>query len=153
MIVLLKKRKQARQLSFLLGSLLVLCVGCANPLDGYEAPAPRILDLKFLGTAEKDNRVLIFEMAFEDDEGDLGDGQFVVHVNQQKIGPEPLLPLFQRSGVHPNSSAGVLRFEVVVDVSKNGNRHFQIPFTVRVEVEDGLQLGSNTQAINLILSS
>lgn len=132
----------------LLFVLSLALMGC----DGG-GPTPRLSSLHFDGQAPDSPLVLLLSIAFEDEDGDLGEGALETFINQKatSAGALQLLPIFLQSDVDPESTEGVLRF--VLELSFNEDPKSGTSFSLGARAVDEAQHTSRTQEIKLSLES
>lgn len=135
-------------------ALCALLVLVTLPLAACGDPqTPRLLALQFDGQAPDSPLVLLLSVAFEDEDGDLGEGGLETFINQKatSAGALELLPIFLQSDVDPSATEGVLRF--VLELSFREEPQSGTSFTLGARAVDGAQHTSSTQEIKLRLES
>lgn len=120
---------------------------------GLESGAPRLSDLSFDGQAADQPLVLLFSMAFEDAEGDLGSGELRPLVNGRESEGEvlTLAEIMLASELSLAATSGVLYFslEIDMDLAPATRPESGATFSVGVEATDGAGNHSNRPAVRL----
>jgi hypothetical protein len=124
---------------------LGLVSACGDP------ETPRLSSLHFDGQAPDSPLVLLLSIAFEDADGNLGQGDLETFINQKatSAGALDLLPIFLQSDVDPSSTEGLLHF--VLELSFNEEPQSGTSFTLGARAVDEAKNTSSTQEIKLRL--
>ena len=128
----------------LMGTLLLS--GCPNDIV-----SPRINELTFVGQAPDAPSVLIFQVDFEDPDGDLGDGVLETFINSRPsgIGLLELNSIFLFSELPLDATRG--SFDFVIEVSFDEDTPAGASFEFGARLLDSSENNSSTTTINLKL--
>lgn len=142
-----------------LAAVLVLCVSCGSDpavdlgdLAALKSGAPRIVDVAYIGQSPVAKQVLIFQISFEDDDGDLKEGYVEINPNQNRISLTrlPLKPLLLQSEVHPGAKRGVFQVPVDVSFTGAGEGRARMRFEIALQLRDALGHKSNLAKVRLL---
>lgn len=107
----------------------------------FMSARPRILDLVYLGQSPKSLQVLLFEIAFDDADGDLGQGFVDVFISGGTT-PMPMHFFLLQAGVSSKAKFG--RFVLPVQIEFQGQgQSFATRFEIGFQLRDALGHKSN----------
>lgn len=112
----------------------------ASAMSAY----PRINNVEFVGTSAFSSQMLIFDMDFDDEDGDLDSGELFVSLagNLGKKNGLQLKPIFLRNEIAPKTKEGRFRFAIEINISGK--------FEVWLQLKDALGHRSNVARVRLI---
>lgn len=125
-------------------------LGCPNAQE-RNPDLPLLTNLTFEGVARDNAQVLLFNVKFRDEDGDLGAGSLNILINDKSgnTDPIPMEELFRKSGLPSNASEGTLLFELQVDIPADERPAAGSMFTIGVEARDGSSNQSNRPTVRL----
>jgi hypothetical protein len=138
---------------------LALAVSCGNdpaidigkPWD-LASGAPRILEVTYLRQSPAAKQVLVFEIKFEDADGDIAEGHVEIFLNQSKANTTrlPLKPLMLQNEVPLGAKLGSFLVPVEIFLSGPGSEaQREMKFEIGLQLTDGSGDKSNLAKIRL----
>lgn len=133
-------------------ALVVASVSCApkpeinlGDLLADASTFPRILGLRYLGQSARSNEILVFEIDFDDEDGDLDKGFMDVFINGEKVNSSgmALMPIFLQNEINPKVREGTLHFVAEIFIATKNLDSQKIPFEIGLQLRDARDHKSN----------
>ena len=137
-------------------ALLSLCAPLLAGVMGCgDGVTPELRALRYMGQAPDSRAVLLFEIDFVDEDGDLDQGVLETFIGQRTsaLGALDLTPIFARSGLQEGETSGTL--DVVVELALP--RGEPLPddgssFDLGFRAQDGQQHASDLAQVKLTIT-
>jgi len=135
----------------LLGCAPYVAVDLGNRAKTMSA-YPRINHVEFVGTSQVSSQVLIFDLDFDDEDGDLDSGELFVSLvgNHENRNGLQLKPIFLRNEIAPNTKEGRFRFAIEISISGEHENSPAAKFEVSLQLKDSLGHTSNVAKLKLM---
>jgi hypothetical protein len=122
----------------------LMVAACGGPSD-----VPRVEELRYLGQAKDSTLVLLFEVDFSDDNGDLNEGRLETFINDRatRLSQQPLAPLLLESGISPTATTGT--FDLALEIAFVDGVEVGASFDVGTRIVDAQNHVSDTETVTL----
>lgn len=109
--------------------------------------------MKFLGQSAKASEIIIFEIGFDDTDGDVGAGKLLTFINQETtpFGDTSLKNTFLQSELDPKSKKGSLRIVTQIAFLSAVQPGQQSPLEIAFQLKDAKGHASNTARARLLI--